>query len=838
MKDYVTRVLGDRPGIVTPNAARTGITGMTTSGTYPHYALMDGFDITPATSEVTAPIVHLGKAGTTLPVILRNCVIHDVHNTSAVTENGSAAAVCLHGGMLYNVLVRDCDATADVDVAATWLGSKARAVNCTFVGSGSHGYALETVNADHTAHQVTHCITWNESLPADTRTARKGDTSEGYKNCNTEAEGYPFARYLQSASADSHPQKPAVYADRKDLWYQLEEGSRQLDYAGTDFSAELFSDLRSSLNLKATEQTDDLIDFDKDRDLLGNPRLPNYAAKIDRGCYETWNIPAGTVAKATYAYTGTDTPGALEGGRRHPQEGSMVYLHANATLVMNPDDFDPESATAEGRNDVLRPGYLLLCEGASLYSEGAAVSLPHVGVERIINADAGALVALPYPFDYSLARQITYSSTTGQVEETIPAGAEWYTYDGEERAAFNYAVVTKDSPCWKSATGSEVNACTGVYYRPADSGTYRFTTADLSTNGTAPVYREGYYNDRPETEKSVTLAQYDKRPSGSKPAYTTLENMGWNLVGCPYLVSNYPTQKYDGKDGYSPADYPMSLPRMVYTAQTVGSFQTTSSGKAQVADLSAGTAFFTQTATLGTEEALTFQLPHYTGETPATPAVQKKLRLTDGNGKAGSLELGDIRHEEDPEMLTFHLNQDGLHWSPLNPALPELYAIGTAGTRFSLLGELPTEKEIPLGMNAGEGGNCTFALPDASPFMEYGHVWLKDKETGTVTDLLHDTYTLLLDANASSEQRFTLQIGGLRPESMPDTSAGHYQVYGRQGELIIEGLAGYENIRIFDMKGRLMHAAQATEHTYRTSMETGIYAAHIQGEVHKVRVTR
>ena len=786
-------------------------------------------------------MVDLGDDTTPLPVVLRNAVVHDVHNTAVETASGAAAAVRARGGLLYNVLVRDCSAQAD-GVAATFLGNKGRAVNCTFLGTGATGYALETSNADNETYQVTHCITWNEQLAQKERLGRKG-SSAGYQNCNTLDEGYPFARYLQ-ATADNHPAKPAAFTDKQDLWYQLEEKSKNLDFAGTDITDALYTSLQSALGLSVDERAM-VIQYATDRDLLGNPRLPQYNPLIDRGCYETWNVPEGKAAKATYAYTGESSRGHLAGGRRHPQEGSVVYVQKNASLVMSSDDFNPASTTAAGRNEVLRPGYLLLCEGASLFSEGTAVSLGHVGVERTVDADAGALVALPYAFDFSQARYITYDAS-GQVQETVPESAtEVLYYDGEARAAYDYIAQSKpDSPCWKPcATGAgdcarKRAACMGVWYHPTVSGTYRFTAADVSTtDGSQPVYREGYYDGASEAAKMVTLTQYDNRDVvGEKPYYTVEENMGWNLVGSPYLVSDYPCWLPQGTSvSFAPDDYPMSLPRFFYTADALGNFSAHPSWNAtEGKGLSPATAFFTQTATLQSAETLRFLLPHYAGDTPVAAAPGKVLSLTDGLGRKDEVTLQpDVDNEG---SVAFHLGTDGLHWSPLQPGLPQIYAATAQGTPLAWAASVPVGTAIPLGLNSGAGGLCKLGLPEPEAFADFTHVWLTDKVTGLVTDLKHDDYTVPLEAGEATDIRFTVQFGGVAPNPGASGEQALYQITARKGYIHIEGLLGGENIAVYDASGRLLLSEHARTNHYAAPLLPGNYVVKVEGYSRKVQV--
>ncbi len=831
LHDYITYVLGDRTGIVTPNDSRTGISGIQTTGAYPVYALMDGFDVTPA-ANVTRPVIDLGDADKALPVAVRNSVVHDTYNINTVSENGAAAAVRLRGGLLYNVLVRDCPASQP-GVAATWLGTKARAVNCTFLGKGENGYAIETKAS---VPQVFHSITWNPDHTGSEPVARLGTTASAYQNCNTNEEGYPFARYLQPV-ADNHPARPAAYTGNQDLWYQLEEMSKQMDCTDTGITHEtLYSNLQSALGLTETERQT-LIDYNSDRDLLGNPRLPQYNALIDRGCYETWNVPEGTAAQATYHYDGTGTAGSLSGGRRHPQEGSVVYLHAGASLVMSRDDFNPESAGAAGRNEVLRPGYLLLREGASLYSEGTAVSLPHVGVERTIsNANAGALVALPYAFDYSQARLVSYHEAGGQLQQAVPgAGTEVFYYDGAQRAEGGYEAQTSNSPCWKEWPVGEREACMGVWYKPATAGTYRFTAADVTALGTAPIYREGYYGDTSEKQKTVSLTQADNRnTNGSKPDYTTPENMGWNLVGCPYLVSDYVSWANGEATDFDPEAYPMSLPRFVYTTDAAGQFTSWPSWKAPTeGSFAPAHAFFTQTATLQATETLTFTLPHYT-DAPVAAVPRPCLSFTDGSGQSDVVTLQPCA--EATEDMGFHLGSDGLHWAPLNPKLPQLYAASTGTAHLDWMGTAPVGTEIPLGLYSGAGGSCTFSLPSPETYATFTHVWLTDRLTGRVTDLKQNTYTVPLEADETTDIRFTLKFGGIAPNPGNSGEQALYQITARQGYIRIEGLTGGERIAVYDASGRLLLSDQARTNLYAAPFLPGNYVVKVEGYSRKVQV--
>ena len=552
---------------------------------------------------------------------------------------------------------------------------------------------------------------------------------------------------------------------------------------------------------------------------------------MDRGCFEAWNVPESVAAKATYRYSGAR--GSLAGGRRHPQEGSVVYVHPGAALVMDRDDFNPEGA-GEGRNTPLRPGYLLLLEGGSLYGQGAMVSLPHVGVERTIDATPGAIVALPYSFDYQAdARLISYDAS-GHVAEAEAVVGELYRYDGAERAAYDYAAVSTNSTCWHDASADgAVEACLGRYFRPATTGTYRFTAADASVDGSAPVYREGYYDGHAETAKSVLLHQYDNRPAGDIPQYTIVENMGWNLVGAPYLVADYPTSLAAGGNAFSPADYPMSLPRVVYTADAAGAFTATQSWTATPSGLSPGVAFFTQTAVIGTSEDLTFEQLDYT-ETLLEATRRPLLMLTNGDGASDAVELHPDALNDG--TMSFHLGSDGLKWDPLATSLPSIYAGNAGGTRFALASSAPVGTDIPLGVNSGAGGWCTFALAEAEDFDSFTHIWLTDRLEGRVTDLCRDTYAVELAPEADITGRFAIRFGGVRPDGRPDTDATNYKAYGHDGRLIVANLLGGETIEVYDTAGRLLLRATARTATFEHPLPTAVYVVKVAHQVFKVKI--
>jgi hypothetical protein len=312
-------------------------------------------------------------------------------------------------------------------------------------------------------------------------------------------------------------------------------------------------------------------------------------------------------------------------------------------------------------------------------------------------------------------------------------------------------------------------------------------------------------------------------------------------VGAPYLVANYKGNVKDGGDAHSPSDYNMSLPRMIYTltadTQNAGDFNSESSVSAK--GMSPGAAFFTQTAVnSGETEQLVFQLPMYSGSKPAVAAVRKQtLVLTDEAGHADEVELIPAT-DGTAGSMTYTYGRDAVKWMAMNDALPQTYALNdtVSGTRFSIMGDAPVATEIALGVKAGSDGRLTFALSSAEAYETFTNVWLADRETGAITDLKQNNYTVNMDEGTETASRFTIKFGGHRPEMMNDLMAHRYDVYAEAGKVYVSRLAGGEVICMYDATGRMIHKAVAEGPRHSVALPAGIYLVRVAEEVHKVSV--
>lgn len=346
------------------------------------------------------------------------------------------------------------------------------------------------------------------------------------------------------------------------------------------------------------------IDYDTDRDLLGNPR--KMGSQVDVGAFEAWCVRDGIV-KAEYDASRHNRP-----WNYYPIPNTNVFLMENSTFVLGdnlPAGYD------------FTPRKLLVKEGASLYGQGYNVNVNDITVALNIPAE-GRIMSLPFSYDYSL-------KGTAKI------------YNGREdngRAKPGYKLNSGN--CWTSAP-NPVPACQGVFFVPTTAGTVKF--AATGTN----VYTES------GASKTVTLTQYDDNVSVANDAsFTSAENMGWNCIGIPYLVSEY--KPYLGSDGeaYTSGNYMMNIPHTLWLYyDNTNSYQPVPSwdgtdwhlGEEETGHLWLGEGFFTQTAAVSASEALTFYSPVY-----VEPASGDAKSISRTRHYAGAIkEQTEVGHQGD-----------------------------------------------------------------------------------------------------------------------------------------------------------------------------------------------
>lgn len=776
--------------------------------------MLDGFVLRATGLEGTPSSVnktpfHLDKHLT----VLKNCVVTGNNVT------GGKPVIKMDHGLLYNSLVYGNTVTSGtpvVEVKTATDTKQAGVLNCTVVADHTEEVAI---SAD-AAGSVVNTITYNEAEKSIGRT-----DGTAFVSCNTDTENM-FAPYFR-AGANAYDDLPVAFTEMRPLWYQLVETSGYINAGqdttttmGTTDNPTIFTPYAEFINYTdiATDESgpDVIVGLAGDRDPLGNPRL--IGGTPDIGCFETWYVDGNYKAtNQTDVYLVSNY-----GGHKYPHRGSVVYVMENSNLVVDTHD-DPATTdvietdpafTGEG---ALRPGYVLVKNGGSIYGQGNTLEFSYVAAERNFSGQQYALVGMPFVVNH--------------VDKALDA----YYYNGETRSAYNYQFLDANSTAWEKTTEA-IPACEGWLADMGESfsGTVRFTGwgDDLLT----------YAYSESGDSKTVLLTQYDNRISGTGSGlnFTREEDMGWNLKGLPYLVANYHT--YDPASG---DDYHMNIPHIFYkdnttdypdyldnsTVETVQSWEST-------ATLSPGYGFFTQTAVIDVKsgENLVFKVPIYGGDEPAYAPARPIVLMRDLDNQGDLLTVNP--DEGAPKTINYSLGRDGVKWMMTDA--PQLYLLSAAKSRLSLLGAAPTEVDIPLGVSVPEDPRYqdmqrqfTFSLPESEAFADYSRVWLIDRALNRVTNLMETNYAAALSPGTDNS-RFYLRIGDF---PFGNDQRREYIVYAWKRQLHIRGLVEGDQIRVYSLTGQLVLSTTAKdpEFTAELPQAGGIYAVRVNDFSTKVR---
>ena len=773
--------------------------------------LLDGFMITNTANAHSTPVIIDNDLSA-----VRNCLI--VNN-----KVDAMPLVEVRKGLLYNSLIYGDSASTLVRVGANGL-----ALNNTIVSD------IESVAPIDTTEAVPGAVRNNIALNS------KLVSPDCFAPYFTEQTPYTLPDYL---------------LENKALGYQLHEHSAYI-HAGID-DASLGA-------VYAPYVGDSTIAFRYDRDVLGNPRKIGPA--VDMGALETWRVEPNTVREITARTNkvlGSDEVGDMYklyaylenyGGNSYPHQGSVVYLMDSSAMSMQyqnlPDFVDIKSSTPF----TFRPGYMLLKSGASFYGNGHNVQLAYVAAEKRFVNQRYSMTA--WPFDYDITNITNAQSPMTGYQSPIT----WYQYNGEARSAKDYVFQTDNSALWTKVDAVNRTATEGYLM---DFGSV-MTDTTLRFTSFAPSVGQYVYTEN-ENDKYVFLTQYDWRiaGTGNDLNFTRQEDMGWNMKGLPWLVSNYRTDTILEEGNYLRQMY---IPHVFYQMDGAGNYLTsgdqmyTSRSWDKGATMAMGNAFFTQTATTKDKETLVFHLPYYDRNEkasrpilrmvsrPATPTpspmpahapVSTSLEGRSGGVSVLSDFLTAIPDAAARKDVRYNYGRDGIKWST-NTATPQLYMMDAARTsRISLLGAAPTEVDIPLGVYIPQNDQMVngqmvldFSLPEKEAFAGYEYVWLIDYRLNRFTNLQEEDYTVELDPGETND-RFALRIGGF-PKTDKD-GARQYVVYSYEGSLFVRGLVAGDRITVYSASGKLIHQAVASGYEYTTPLtyQNG-YIVKVNDRAHKV----
>ena len=817
--DYIKAMDSDRDGMASSYSKQTIVNGVKSVESLT-YCLFDGLEIGSGDNNsdnvATSPVVDIQQGN----VALRNSIIAN----NNITDTGQPL-VKLQSGLLYNTLIRD-NKVAETSDALVSLEANGYMLNCTVVGGD--------LTQESTASHAINNIMYKETDAA-----------------------MPFAPYFRHSSTAYHGKIPEADVSNRNLWYQLHERTTNIE-GGENGDA----NDESKYDGKSLVSTDlqQYVDYTSDRDLLGNPRF--LGSKVDNGCFETWSTGAVTESGTVYPNDlFVDADPDNYNRQNYPHEGSVVYLQPAGKLVCKNKTDGAGNVTSHYFTDdnPLRPGYVLALEGGSLYGQGNTIHLRYVSAERTIEGQY-SLFSLPFDMDYGtddkgvtpFVTTTTYDSNNNVTEEAV-APFSRYEYDGEARSHYKYSFAENNSTCWKQLTTATRTANEGMLIdrgSTATEQTLRFT-AYGATAADYP-YRES------ADEDYVTLTQYDDRTStGGGSDFTSVYNMGWNLKGMPYLISAYPISQKMGDGSYA-----MNVPHVIYTMEPKGSYVTKRSWESDNT-LSPGDAFFTQTATINDVEKLHFAQLFYTSSaTPNTASTRSALNISLSSADAtsedasrsvgvshaaGVVSLQPVDNTSDEyASLVYSINRDGAKFMSMNPAVPDIAVCGAGGEMMSLVGAAPVEKEISLATRVGTTGRYTFSLDrSAGVSPATTEVWLKDYQTGIVTNLMEEAYTAEITAGENPASpvlttgRFSLTIGGVRPDiGERDENSARWTISINHCRVSVSGLSTDSDVLFYTTDGILRHRATPFLGKCEAELSPGVYVVRAEGNSKVIGLVR
>lgn len=500
------------------------------------------------------------------------------------------------------------------------------------------------------------------------------------------------------------------------------------------------------------------------RDLIGNKRIRN---TVDNGCFETWNISSDYTIK-------TDD---------YPVGKSVVYVRKGQELkIQNADD----GTLVYPNGNAFNPGFLLLEHQAGLRGNGNYISLTNLAMERNVPGNGSDLANIPF-------------TVSNIVEETADV-ITYQIYNGQIRARYDYKFDSSDSEAWEDLTtvaGKQALA--------------------LNNSGTDEVKVRFYGNSYEETGtvQNVVLAKWNfNEPWTSETTggnrFTHKENMSWNLFGSPFLCAmNYDDMEYG---------------RVIYGYN--GSYQTVNTAEVgtEGGHIPAGSAVFTQTATLKDMETFTVKQPAGSKSGTAfatTTRLIVALNTTEttqySDEASEQIDMLQLNAVESSEARTdFDMGADGVKW--MAEDRPQIYAEQNGG-RYSLLSAVDKEGSVQIGLSVPQTGMYSLYIPADCDAYDYETVVLEDKQTGTLTDLKAGAYTFNAPQAGDLNDRFQLYFN----RSVDEAESNIRVVSTTAGQARVLGIQPGDVIRVYNTQGMLVEQRKADTTEVTFSLPRGIH---------------
>ena len=372
-------------------------------------------------------------------------------------------------------------------------------------------------------------------------------------------------------------------------------------------------------------------------------------------------------------------------------------------------------------------------------------------------------------------------------------------------------------------------------------------------------------------DKTVYLTQYDHRTAGTGADlnFTSQENMGWNMKGLPWLVSDYRTDTILWEGNFLRQMY---IPHVLYQMDTNGDRVYTTRSWDRGVTLSMGSAFLTQTATTADREEVIFHLPLsernkkaprpilVLAPPPVVPAhnpAREKSQIFNVKSQISNDILSFLPDAKADKSVQYTYGRDGVKWI-VDAEMPQIYLMDSKRlSRISFLGAAPTETDIPLGVYIPEAPmagdqsatshSYTFRLPEKEAFAPMLNtsddpstisndqssmtIWLIDYTLNRFTNLMEEDYETELSPGENNS-RFAIRIGAF-PKATKQGKR-QYIVYASQGTLYVRGIIPGDHIAIHTVSGQLIKSLTASDYEFTMPVDDHIgYIVQVNDTAHK-----
>ena len=182
----------------------------------------------------------------------------------------------------------------------------------------------------------------------------------------------------------------------------------------------------------------------------------------------------------------------------------------------------------------------------------------------------------------------------------------------------------------------------------------------------------------------------------------------------------------------------------------------------------------------------------------------------------------------------------------MNPSIPDIAVCGAGGEMMSLSGAAPVEKEISLATRVGSTGRYIFSLDrSAGVSPATTEIWLKDYQTGIVTNLMEDDYTAEITTGENPASpvlttgRFSLTIGGLRPDiGERDENRARWTISINHCHVSVSGLSTDSDVLFYTTDGILRHRATPFLGKCEAELSPGVYVVRAEGNSKVIGLVR